>query len=241
MYQIFFETARDKNFQPDNRQTMFRLMRVQPVRSFTTTRPSSFLSLFGRNDLKKRQEIVEKQNDFEADVEKKIVILNEENSPSYKKFDPEVDMPDFEVAQWKENKIHAKDVESTYSQEDVANIINSTYQSVAGKPVTLSDYNNTDLHDLTFRFNFAKSLQLKLGFDISDYALSKSHNLSILYDEENKIVSKRWVNERNPNGIVLSPDDFADAKNLYLNQELSAKQQKERLQDLVKKASNEEV
>ena len=100
--------------------------------------------------------------------------------------------------------------------------------------INRDNYKDIKLDDLQFRFEIVKSLQSKLGIDINDYIISKSHDLQSLYEEIEKIVNKRWKNERNPNAIVLRPEDF-DADNIYLNQERTDYEKNLQLQKLVQK------
>lgn len=204
------------------------------TRSLSRTRPAKFLNVFSKNDLKKK-DIIEKQDDFESDPEKKIVILNKDNSPAYPQFDPVVDLEGFKVAQWKLNVVSRKDIESTYTTEKLNNIISTAYTELSGKA-----FNDTvELNDLEFRFKLAKELQSRLGFDIGDYVLTKSHNIGILQLELQKVIGERWSNERNPNGIVLRAEDF-EAPNIYLNEELNEKEQKKLFAELAEKAKGAE-
>lgn len=90
------------------------------------------------------------------------------------------------------------------------------------------------MDDLSFRFQIVKSLQSKLGIDINDYIISKSHDLETLYEEIENLVNKRWKFERNPNAIVLRSEDF-DAENIYLNQERNDFEKNLELQKLTQK------
>ena len=100
------------------------------------------------------------------------------------------------------------------------NIINQELKNLIQKDIIVSrdNYKDIKLDDLSFRFQIVKSLQSKLGIDINDYIISKSHDLETLYEEIENLVNKRWKFERNPNAIVLRSEDF-DAENIYLNQE----------------------
>jgi hypothetical protein len=191
---------------------------------------------FGKKEVKKQQEIIKKQDDFEIDPEAQITILNQENSPDYIPFDAETDIPDFKVNQWKFQSVSKQDIESTYANNNkLSQYLNETYQELTNKPIEEQQYSEINLHDLKFRFDFAKLLQQKLGFDISDYLLSKSHTVEDLYQGLNSVVTTRWMNERNPNGIVLRLEDFS-APNVYLNEELSQEEQDKKLHELADQA-----
>lgn len=207
------------------------------IRKFSQTVKKPFISnFFGSKQIKEREDIIKNQDNYETDQDSKIVILNEENSPSNKPFDVNEDMPNFQILQWKNQTVRNKDIETTYSRELLQNVIRKTYQEVNGSEIS-NDYSSVKFDDLTFRFKFGKSLQRNLGFDISDYVLTKSHNLEILYNELTNIVSTRWSSERNPNAIVLRPEDFT-SPNVYLNTELSKEEQKVAYNELLEKAKN---
>lgn len=213
-----------------------RMLKTASIRSFTTTVPRPFLGNFFGNKEVKQQEIIKKQEDFEIDPEAKITILNKENSPDYVPFDPETEMPDFKVNQWKDHVLLGKEIESTFSNNSkLTDILNESYQQLTQNTISENQYQSIDLHDLEFRFKYAKLLQQKLGFDINDYLLSKSHTLSDLHTGLQSVVLRRWVNERNPNAIVIRSEDFS-APNIYLNEELTEKQQEKKLQKLIEEA-----
>ena len=216
-----------------------RITRVPTIRQFSTTTPKPFITnFFGKKDLKKREEIVKNQDDFESDSQDKITILTKENSPNTKKFDPEVDMADFKINQWKDTVVREQDLEATYNSEQLSSIFNQTYQELKGETITSTQYPDINLFDLNFRFQFAKALQQKLGFDFNDYTLTKSHTLNELFTIVNKTVSKRYVNERNPNGVVLRSQDF-NAANIYLKEERTPEQQQRELTRIAEKAREE--
>lgn len=185
---------------------------------------------------KKVAEIVEKQDEYKEDQLAPITFLNKENSPNYKPFSIEDDMPDFKINQWKSTFVKAKDLESTFTNSSISNAINETYSEVFGKDLTPENYLNTDLSDLQLRFQFFKSLQQKLGFDISDYTITRSHNVEYLFGELKKLIAARWSSERNPNAIVLREGDFTQP-NIYLNKELNEYKQKEYFEKLKEEAS----
>ncbi|ODV78259.1 uncharacterized protein CANTADRAFT_6663 [Suhomyces tanzawaensis NRRL Y-17324] len=220
---------------PLRRAALRPTIRISSIRSFGYSQNRPFLNLFGKKDLKKREEIIKNQDDFESDPESKIVILSKENSPDYKPFDAETDMPDFKVNQWKSIKVLQPEIETTYNSEKLIENINQAYLELKGQQISVSQYNNIDLHDLSFRFEFAKALQKKLGFDFNDYTLTTSHTLSQLQKALDKQIKTRWVSERNPNGIVLRKEDFK-APNIYLSEELNEQEQQQKLKDLVEEA-----
>lgn len=217
-------------------------------RAFSTSIQRPFIAdLFrDRKTLEQRnQAIAEKQKDQEdnetSTTDSKIVFLNEENSPSIKQFNLEEDMPGFKVEQWKSKLVSAKDIEATYQPDSVKEILIKSYNEIYQNN-QLSQENElatVELNDLQLRFQLSKQLQKTLGFDISDYIFSRSHNLQALHDSICEIVSKRWTNERNPNAIVLRAEDFS-APNVYLNEELDKYQQDKLYQELLVKA-NESV
>lgn len=211
---------------------------VNNSRCFSYSHRRNFLgNLFGRKTLKDREEIIKKQDDFEIDPNAKIVILNEENSPDKKPFNLEEDMPGFEIAQWKSKFVRNRDIEHSYTPEKLQEIINKTYEDMTGAQLT-QDYNSVYLKDLDFRFKFSKQLQLNLGFNINDYVLTNAHTLNYLYESLCGTISKRWTSERNPNAIVLRPEDFS-SPNVYLNEELNESQKQKLYNDLLEKARKE--
>lgn len=190
------------------------------IRQLSTTATRLFFGFSRKVDPK----IIEKQDDFKTDPKSKINILDKNNSPNFQPFDAERDMPGFKVAQWKQNVVRKQDIESSYSPEQVAQIMKETYKELQGLEPT--DFASTLLHDLHFRFSYFKLLQLRLGFDISDYIISRSHSLEDLHVELRKVVAHRWSSERNPNAIVLRAEDFEGVPNVYLNEELLEADQK---------------
>lgn len=209
---------------------------VRGVRPFSTSTPKWFLgNFFGTKEAKKK-EIIDTQDEYEVDASSKIVILNESNSPNHKPFNAAEDMPDFAIKQWKLNHIRALDIEATHTPETVAQAISETYSDLKGSPISPNQYSLASLSDLEFRFLFAKALQLKLGFEIRDHTISRAHDVEYLYLELKKVISHRWSSERNPNAIVLRPEDFLDSRNVYLNKERSPEEQQQVLDELVEKA-----
>lgn len=197
-------------------------------------------NFFGKKEVKQREEIIKNQDDYEVDPDTKIVILKEENSPEYKPFTPEEDMPDFVINQWKHHVVKPQDIESTYDSVKLSQIISQVCQEVLQKPTEQDGFHETELSDIQQRFKFAKALQQRLGFDINDYTLSKSHNVGELFDALNKVINTRWTNERNPNAIVIRQEDFS-APNVYLNQQPSEKAQEKEFDRLADEARNASV
>lgn len=181
-------------------------------------------------------EIVEKQDEYKEDQKAPITILNKDNSPNNRPFNAHEDMPDFKILQWKDLVVRDKDLESVYTKEAVADIVNKTYAEVFGKSVTEEQYESAEMSDLSLRFEFFKSLQRKLGFDIPDHTITRSHNVDYLYGKLKKTIAARWSNERNPNAIVLRPEDFSEP-NVYLNLELDEYRKNEYFKRLKKEAS----
>lgn len=209
---------------------MLRTASQARIRLFSV---SARRSLFGFNR-EFKPEIIEKQDEIKFDSPTKIKILDEKNSANYKPFDAERDMPGFKINQWKQKVVKSEDIESTYNEEDVSSIMSEAYLELQGlKP---SDFENTSLHDLQFRFQYCKLLQQKLGFDISDYTISRSHTLQDLFGELKRVITHRWSSERNPNAIVLRPEDFAEAPNVYLNQELLEADQQKKFEEILAEA-----
>ncbi|OBA19102.1 hypothetical protein METBIDRAFT_47516 [Metschnikowia bicuspidata var. bicuspidata NRRL YB-4993] len=209
-------------------------------RSFVTSPRSFFLkNIFGSKE-SKTKELIEKQDEYAVDPNSKILVLNEENSPSHKAFDPESDIPGFKISQWKEKLVLARDIEASVTKEMVADAINKAYQESHGSEISAESYATTSLGDLQKRFEFVKIVQQKLGFDIKDHTISRSHDVEYLYEALQKQIAHRWSSERNPNAIVLRPEDFKDQPNVYLNIEFSEKEQAEIFQDLKKQALENE-
>lgn len=209
---------------------------IRGARPFSTSTPRFFLgNFFGTKEAKKK-EIIDTQDEYEVDASSKIVILNESNSPDYKPFNAAEDMPDFKINTWKSKNVLPQDIEATHTPETVAQAITETYSDLKGSAISPNQYSLTSLSDLEFRFLFTKSLQLKLGFDIADHTISRAHDVGYLYLELKKVISHRWSNERNPNAIVLRPEDFQETRNVYLNKERTQDEQKQVLDDLVEKA-----
>lgn len=213
--------------------------RVLPrsIRLFATTAPRQLLfgNLFGSREAKNK-EIIEKQDEYEVDPSSKITILSKENSPGFKPFTPEEAMPDFKINFWKDRIVRAQDIEGIYSAEKIEQAINETYQEVAGSAISVADYKNSSLADLQLRFRFAKALQKKLGFDIKDHTITRAHDVDYMYQALKKVIAHRWSSERNPNAIVLRPEDFKLVLNVYLNSERSEEQQEKLLKELAEKA-----
>lgn len=216
---------------------MLRIQAVaRTIRPFSTSAPRLFLgNLFGTKEAKK-QEIIQKQDDYEVDPNSKIVILSEENSPLYKPFVAEEAMPDFKIGQWKSTQVRSEDIESSFSTEKLSQVFNDTYQQLKGEAISESQYKDITLTDLQFRFQYAKLLQQNLGFDINDHTLSRAHDVDYLFGELKKVISERWSSERNPNAIVLRPEDFQNVQNVYLSNELTQEEQKKAFDELVEKA-----
>lgn len=211
-------------------------MKTSSIRMISSSAPRLFLgNLFGSREAKKHEELIEKQDDYTVDADSKIVILDETNSPNHKPFDAEADMPGFEVKNWKFTKVQQKDIETTYDIDSVNSTLITTYNELANASEQVSDLGSIKLNDLNFRFKYSKLLQQNLGFDISDYVFSTSHDLQTLSDNLNQIINTRYVNERNPNGIVLRDEDFT-APNVYLNNELSDFEKEKFYEEILAKA-----
>lgn len=225
--------------------TMLRSQIIQ-TRSFTsiTRNLSWFGDIFGKNkssieSKQKRQDIITKQDELIESNSIKIHHLTFKNSDKYQSFNIESDMPNFhKLKNWKFQKsLTPENYETFYSDKSILqNIINQELKNFIkqDQEINRDNYKDIKLDDLQFRFEIVKSLQSKLGIDINDYIISKSHDLQSLYEEIEKIVNKRWKNERNPNAIVLRPEDF-DADNIYLNQERTDYEKNLQLQKLVQK------
>ncbi|CAK7901710.1 hypothetical protein CAAN1_06S05358 [[Candida] anglica] len=215
--------------------------------SYTSTRPFITDLFRDRKTLEQRNDQLAEKNAVEAsspeeDVYKKdskIVFLTKENSPDFKHFNMETDMPGFKIEQWKSQIVKKQDIEAKYSPELLKDVITQSYTEVSGA-AQVADFASVELNDLQLRFNLAKSLQQKLGFDISDYIFSKSHNLELLHSQLSELVSIRYTNERNPNAIALRPEDFT-AGNVYLNEELNSQQQEKAFAKLVQEAKKAEA
>lgn len=191
-------------------------------------------SLFGVSS--KTNEIIEKQDELAKVEQAPITILNKENSPNTKHFNAEEDMPDFKITQWKNTFVKIKDLEGSFTNESISSAINESYLQVYGQSLAAEQYNTADLSDLQLRFQLCKALQQKLGFDISDYTISRSHNVEYLFGELKKMIAARWSSERNPNAIVLRPEDFS-LPNVYLNKELDEWKQNKYFEELKKDAA----
>lgn len=206
------------------------------TRSFVTSPRSFFLqNIFGSKE-SKTKDLIEKQDEYAVDPSSKIVILNEQNSPSHKPFDPKTDIPDFKIVQWKDKVVHAQDIESLVTKEMVADAINKAFQEIHGSEISEKTYSSTKLDNLQKRFTFIKSVQQKLGFDIKDHTISRAHDVDYLYKSLQKQITHRWSSERNPNAIVLRPEDFQDQPNVYLNIEHNEQEQEKIFEDLKKQA-----
>lgn len=216
-----------------------KINHIPLIRCIHTSRPShSFIGdWFGRKDAQKREkkDLVQDQDDFEIDPSAKIVILNEKNSNEHEKFDVATHMPDFKIEQWKHRVVTPKTIESSYTSKDIIDIINDTLKQFNKESQQASEFQNFKLDDLTFRFEFTKELQKRLGFEINDLILTQAHDLSILFNEVNAFVQKRFTNERNPGDIALRKEDFT-AENIYLNQQLSESEQSRELKKLINQA-----
>lgn len=184
---------------------------------------------------KEKKDLVKDQDNFEIDPNSKIVFLNEKNSTDNKPFSIETHMPDFKIVQWKSKSLSLKQAHETYKPEDLVTIINETLTKMGKTPASEETFSGISLEDLNFRFNFAKELQKKLGVDINDYTLSKSHNLGYLFNELSTMIFSKYKNERNPNDINLKQSDFT-APNVYVSEELSEFEKDRELKKLVEEA-----
>lgn len=206
------------------------------TRAFVSTPRSLFLqNIFGSKD-SKTKDLIEKQDEYAVDPNSKILVLNEKNSPSHKPFDPETDIPGFQITQWKEKVVRPQDIEASVTKEMVADAINKAFEESHGSAISAEQYSSTTLGDLQKRFAFTKLVQQKLGFDIKDYTISRSHDVEYLYSSLQKQITHRWSSERNPNAIVLRPEDFEEQPNVYLNTEHSEQEQEKIFEDLKKQA-----
>ncbi|SGZ54943.1 CIC11C00000001917 [Sungouiella intermedia] len=209
---------------------------AKAIRPFSTSVPRLFLgNFFGTKEAKKK-EIIQNQDDYEVDPTSKIVILSEENSPEYKPFVAEEAMPDFKINQWKFTQVNPEDIEASYSNETLTQVISQSYSELKGEQINENQYKDISLTDLQFRFQLGKLLQQKLGFDIKDHTLTRAHTLEYLHNELNKVISHRWSSERNPNAVVLRPEDFELVLNVYLSNERTQEEQKKAFEELVEKA-----
>ncbi|RCK64007.1 hypothetical protein Cantr_10628 [Candida viswanathii] len=200
---------------------------IQSRTFVTSTRTLSwFGDLFGRKKAKlesqkKREEIIEKQDEFTADGPVKVTHLTFKNSDKNVKFDREKEMPGFVLKNWKTRALRPQDLEAYFAnKKKLQNRINGTLALVLGKRVTRKQYKEVSLSDLELRFKVVKALQSSLGVDLNDYTITKCHDLDSLYNEIENVVSVRWKNEKHPDAIVLRPGDFT-AANVYLNEERS--------------------
>lgn len=220
-----------------------QIIQTRPFTSLTRNL-SWFGDIFGRNKTsieskQKRQDIITKQDELTESDSIKIHHLTFKNSDKYQSFTIEQNMPNFhKLKNWKFQKsLTPNDYESFYSDKSILqNIINQELKNLIQKDIIVSrdNYKDIKLDDLSFRFQIVKSLQSKLGIDINDYIISKSHDLETLYEEIENLVNKRWKFERNPNAIVLRSEDF-DAENIYLNQERNDFEKNLELQKLTQK------
>lgn len=216
-----------------------RLLGRSIQRSFATTPRSLFLqNIFGSRD-SKTKDLIEKQDEYAVDPSSKILILNEENSPSSKPFDPATDIPGFEIKQWKEKVVRAQDIEGSVTKEIVQDAINQAFEKSHGSVLSAENYALVRLDDLQKRFEFVKAVQQKLGFDITDHTISRAHDVEYLYSALRKQIAHRWSDERNPNAIVLRPEDFEQQPNVYLNVERSEQEQTEVFEELRQKATEQ--
>ncbi|RLV94749.1 hypothetical protein JA1_001606 [Spathaspora sp. JA1] len=184
---------------------------------------------------KEKSEIIEQQDELVDMHSGKITILDAKNSPDYVEFSMERDLPDFKILKWKKNEVLPKDLEKTYTDKDqLKTLVAKAYSEVAGVE-QVNDFTELALHDLKLRFKLTKELQSVLGFDLNDYQVSKCHDLQALYDEIEGVVNRRWKSERNPNAIVLRPEDFKSS-NIYLNQEKDDRGKAIKLEQLVQEA-----
>lgn len=180
-----------------------------------------------------KKDLIKDQDDFETS-QQKIVFLNRDNSPNIKKFNAEIDMPDFKINQWKSKSLTREEIEKSYDEKFINSKLLDIYKTLKNEEPTL----DTELSDLNFRFQYVKSVQSELGIDIPDLSLTKSHTISILNDEILNIITKRFKSERNPNDINLRPEDFS-ASNVYVNQELNEAQQAKKFKELVEEAKKQ--
>ncbi|CAI5757191.1 unnamed protein product [Candida verbasci] len=208
----------------------------------TSTRSLSwFGDIFGGSkNLKQRQEKIEATQKEDLNLSESIEILNYQNSKEYLESIKNKKRIDYKIKNWKILNLKPYQIESYYeSKEKLQNIINEQYKALTNQDIKYDSYETINLDDLQFRFDFIKSLESNLGFEINDYTISKSHNLKDLYIEIENQVSLRWKNERNPNSIVLRPDDFT-APNIYLNLERDDKQKQAEYNKLIAKMKQDQ-
>ncbi|KAI3402934.1 hypothetical protein KGF56_004186 [Candida oxycetoniae] len=197
---------------------------ILKTRSLTSSsiNRSWFRDIYGRKK-KSVTEIVSQQDKYADKEVVTIKHLTEKNSESYlKNLEASKVLPKSKVSDWKRHAtIHPMLLESFYTKEKLQRVVDETYKNLTGKDITHSQYNTVSLNDIEFRFNLVKNLQSNLGFELNDFTVSKSHDLLTLYNSVEDFVNRRWKNERNPNAIVLRPEDFT-AKNVYINEERNA-------------------
>ncbi|CAK9436819.1 uncharacterized protein LODBEIA_P13410 [Lodderomyces beijingensis] len=211
------------------------------TRSFTTTPAtrSWFGDMFGRNKKKitdkTREDIISHQDELAEKEITTIKHLTRKNSDAYyASLKANAVLPSSKVKNWKARIIPADALESAYDdKEKLRSIVSEVYEEVRGDSggdatgkLSFAEYRSVDLGDLKFRFNLVKALQSRLGFEFNDYTVTKSHDLMTLYEEIENVVNRRWKSERNPNAIVLRPEDFT-AGNIHLSEERTEKQQKQ--------------
>lgn len=206
------------------------------ARLLSTTALRAFLGNIFSSKEAKTKKILETQDEYEVDPQLKITFLTKENSSSFKPFDVEKDLPGFKITQWKEKVVRPSELESSVTDEVLTTAINQAFLEVTGSTTSKETYAEAKLDDLQARFRLSKALQQKLGFDIKDHIITRSHTLDYLYESLTKEVSHRWSSERNPNAIVLRPEDFEAEKNVYLNKQLSKLEQEKFFEDMKTKA-----
>lgn len=205
------------------------------VAALHVARRTISFNFFSKKDLEKREEIIKNQDDFETDRASQIIMLGKHNStlPAYQK--QKVSVP--KIARWKNRTVKLSEIEETFSRADVDEAIANAYNEVYEASIGDASNSNADLHDLAKRFKVVKAVQANLGFDLNDATVSQCHTVSSLFREVAAVVEKRYVFERNPNGIDVRPHDFT-APNIYLNLERKAPAQKQMLKSLVESAEN---
>ncbi|KAI5949025.1 hypothetical protein KGF57_004987 [Candida theae] len=195
--------------------------------SSSTSIRSWFGDLFGSKSSKitsqqKRSEIIENQDEYIEKDLTRITHLTRENSPQYlekQQKQRNALKGVSKVRDWKNVKfLRGSDLSVYYDDKlKLQDVVNKSYEEVTGTSINSNNYEQIELHDLKLRFEVVKQLQSNLGFELNDHVISSSHDLQSLYHEIEKVVNKRWSNERNPNAIVLKAGDFT-AKNVYLNE-----------------------
>ncbi|KAG7660716.1 uncharacterized protein J8A68_005833 [[Candida] subhashii] len=207
-----------------------------PIRSFSnTTYTSSWLGdLFGKNKpvtKQKKQEIIEKQDEFieEEKEGERITILGYENSKDIVK--PGQRLKGLKIVPWKSRQISTQQV--PFKSDTLYKIFKQVYKENFSKEITEADFPNITFHDFNKRLRFANALRVKLGFEVSDYVISKGHTLEDFHSECQKFLESKRGSERNPKGIRLVS---MSPMNIYLNNERAKSVQERKFEKLAEQA-----